>query len=67
MSDRGRTVHHSPAWEPAQLPVDAAGNTAPGFVCTHLLENGSGPCEGTVFSLGQAVGDHSCVVLEEMS
>lgn len=59
-----RVVHHAPAWTPATLPVDADGNTAPGFVCTHPLENGNGECGGNVFALDQAVGDHCCFTIE---
>lgn len=55
-------VHHTPVWVPALLPVDEAGNTAPGFVCAHQLENGAGQCGRNVFNLDQAVGDHGCVV-----
>jgi hypothetical protein len=57
-----RLVRHTPEWEPAQLRIDAAGNTAPGFICVHSLENGNGPCGGNVFSLDQAIGDHCCVI-----
>jgi hypothetical protein len=60
-----RLVHHTPVWEPAQLRVDAAGNTKPGFVCAHPLENGNGPCEGNVFRVEDGVGDHACVVDDE--
>jgi hypothetical protein len=58
----GRLIHHAPKWRLTDLPIDAEGNTRPGFECVHELENGSGPCGGNVFSLDQAVGDHSCVV-----
>ncbi len=57
-----RTVKHIPQWVSASLPVDAAGNTKPGFVCVHPLENGNGTCGGTVFELGQAIGEHACIV-----
>lgn len=57
-----KIVHHAPIWASAQLPIDAHGNTRDGLVCVHPLENGSGPCGGTVFSLDQAIGDHACVV-----
>lgn len=56
------TVEHDPIWEPADLPIDAEGNTKPGFVCVHELENGNGQCGGNVFSLDQAVGRHACMV-----
>lgn len=59
-------VWHDPAWEPAQLPIDAAGNTQPGYVCVHELENGNGQCGGNVFHLDQAVGQHCCHVDEEV-
>lgn len=57
-----RRIEHEPVWEPANLPINAAGNTRPGFVCTHELENGSGRCDGNVFTLDQAVGTHACIV-----
>lgn len=60
-----RNVHHEPVWQPADLPIDAAGNTRPGFVCTHELENGWGQCPGNVFRVEDVIGDHSCVVEDE--
>lgn len=57
-----KRVEHDPVWEPADLPIDVEGNTRPGFVCVHELENGNGPCEGNVFSLNQAIGRHACIV-----
>ena len=60
-----RFVHHAPVWVPAELRVDAEGNTKPGFICVHELENGRGPCGGNVFSTDQEVGDHACLVDEE--
>lgn len=57
-------VWHDPKWEPAQLPTDAAGNTRPGFVCVHELENGTGRCGGNVFHLDQAIGRHCCLTEE---
>lgn len=57
-----RLVYHTPAWEPAHLQVNATGNTKPGFVCVHPLENGNGPCGGNVFRVEDAIGDHACVV-----
>ncbi len=57
-----KIVHHVPRWEPAQLPIDTAGNTVPGYRCAHMLENGRGQCESTVFQVDHATGDHSCVV-----
>lgn len=62
--DPGRIVSHVPKWASANLPVDAEGNTRPGWVCVHELENGNGRCGGNVFDLADAVGDHSCVVTE---
>jgi len=58
-------VWHDPTWEPAELPIDAEGNTRPGIVCVHELENGNGQCGGNVFHLDQAVGRHCCHVGEE--
>lgn len=57
-----RVVRHIPRWEPAELPIDAEGNTRPGYICVHQLENGNGPCGGNVLDLADAIGDHSCVV-----
>lgn len=59
-----RTVTHRPVWVPADLPIDADGNTRPGFRCAHELENGRGQCGGNVFTLDQAIGDHACVVTD---
>lgn len=67
MTGKGRLVHHTPVWVPAELEIDAAGGTRPGFVCTHELENGGGQCGGSVFELDQADGQHSCWVAEEAS
>lgn len=58
-----KIVEHEPEWAPAELPVNAAGDTRPGFICVHELENGNGPCEGNVFRLEDAVGTHCCVVI----
>lgn len=55
-------VDHEPIWRPADLRIDAAGNTRPGFICIHELENGSGQCGGNVFRIEDAVGKHSCWV-----
>jgi hypothetical protein len=53
-------VEHDPVWVPAELPINAAGDTRPGFVCVHELENGNGQCGGNVFELDQAIGRHAC-------
>jgi hypothetical protein len=55
-------IKHAPKWEPADLPIDAEGNTKPGFACVHELENGNGPCSSDVFRIEDAFGDHSCWV-----
>jgi hypothetical protein len=60
-----RLVDHAPRWESAQLPVNASGDTRPGFVCTHELENGSGQCGGNVFDPDDAIGDHCCALTSE--
>lgn len=60
-----RVVTHRPVWAPAQLRINAAGDTRPGFECVHPLENGNGLCLSNVFEIEQAVGDHSCVVDNE--
>lgn len=56
---------HGPAWRPAPLRIDAAGNTAPGYVCVHPLENGRGRCGSNVFRTEDAIGDHCCFVARE--
>ena len=53
-------VTHKQKWVPADLPINAAGDTRPGFICVHELENGNGPCGGNVFELTDA-GDDACV------
>lgn len=53
---------HKPRWEPAQLAYNAAGDTKPGYTCTHELENGNGPCGGNVFNLEDGAANHSCWV-----
>jgi hypothetical protein len=45
---------HTPKWEPAFLPINVYGDTRPGFVCVHMLENGN----GNVFAIEDAIGDH---------
>lgn len=55
-----QAFEHQPMWEPAQLPINAAGDTRPGFVCVHPL--GHGTCGSNVFSLEDAAGVHWCVV-----
>lgn len=55
-------VAHTPEWEPADLPVDAQGNTKPGYICVHPLENGNGLCESNVFEPSPDMGNHYCVV-----
>lgn len=63
--DRGaRLVSHKPDWESADLPINARGDTRPGFICVHVLENGMGQCGGNVFGLEDAIGDHHCWVPE---
>lgn len=64
VGDRRTVVHHDPVWEPAELRIDAAGNTRPGFVCVHELENGNGQCQANLFRVEDEIGDHSCVVAE---
>lgn len=60
-----RRIDHDPVWEPAMLPIDAAGNTRPGFICIVPLENGTGSCAGNVLRVEDAVGTHSCFVYDE--
>ena len=55
-------VYHIPMWFPSQLPIDAAGNTRPGFECFYPLENGNGDCGSNVFHLDEEIALHCCVV-----
>lgn len=55
-----KVYYHDPVWVPADLPIDAEGNTRPGYECVYELENGNGPCGGNVFNLDQAIGQHCC-------
>lgn len=55
-------ICHEPIWQPAELIIDAEGNTKPGFICVHELENGNGQCGGNTFSIDQAIGNHACIV-----
>lgn len=57
-------VEHEPIWVPADLRINSQGDTRPGFICVHQLENGMGTCGGNVFSLDQAIGNHACWVPE---
>lgn len=57
-------VKHEAEWVPADLIVNAAGDTEPGFVCAHVLENGNGLCSASVMAVEDAVGPHSCFVVE---
>lgn len=53
-------VYHTPMWVAAPLRFDREGNTKPGFLCIHELENGSGLCGSTWF---ERVSDpHCCIV-----
>ena len=53
-------VSHKPQWVAAPLRIDREGNTKPGYLCIHDLENGNGLCAGTSFD--QATREHTCVV-----
>jgi hypothetical protein len=55
-------VEHTPAWEPIPVRYNQAGDTRPGYVCTHVLENGRGQCGGSVFRLEDAAAVHVCFV-----
>ena len=57
-------THHEPVWVPAELRINAAGDTRPGFECAHELENGNGRCGGNVFGIDDAIGRHACVVAD---
>lgn len=59
--DGWELFEHEPRWEPAQLEIDAQGNTRPGFICIHELENGNGPCGSNVFRIeDEGTLKHSC-------
>ncbi len=62
MNAKWHTVEHEPVWAPTQLRTNAEGDTKPGYVCTHELENGNGPCGGNVFRIEDVIGTHACVV-----
>lgn len=57
-----RWVEHDCVWEPTDLPINAAGDTRPGFQCTYELENGQGRCESNVFDLADVCGKAACIV-----
>lgn len=57
-----RWVEHDCVWVPADLPINAAGDTRPGFKCTYQLENGTGRCESSVFDINDVVGKSVCIV-----
>lgn len=57
-----KIVTHTPVWVAAPLRVNRAGDTKPGFLCIHELENGNGWCGSNVFDLEDAAGDHACCV-----
>lgn len=59
-----RWVGHDCVWEPTDLPIDAAGNTRPGFQCTYELENGQGRCGSNVFRIEDVVGQSHCIVVK---
>lgn len=63
-TDNGRLVHHEPVWRPEPLQINAAGDTRPGFICTHELENGMGECGSNVFRIEDGMSPHSCWVPE---
>jgi hypothetical protein len=62
-----RLIEHEPVWRPVFLPINAAGDTRPGFYCVHLLENGNGQCGSNVFAVEEAIGTHACTVQRERS
>ena len=61
-SRTNRWVEHDCVWVPADLPINAAGDTRPGFECTYQLENGTGRCESNVFDINDVVGKSACIV-----
>lgn len=54
-------VKHIPKWVPFLIRFNYEGDRKPGFICVHELENGNGICNGSVFELSQAIGQHACV------
>jgi hypothetical protein len=62
MSYRHELVEHDPEWVAAPLRINREGDTRPGFLCIHELENGNGWCGGNVFEVDDEVGKHSCII-----
>jgi hypothetical protein len=61
MSVKSKIVEHAPNWFSGPLRVNAAGDTRPGFMCCHLLENGKGICGSTSFE--ESDTPHVCFVM----
>jgi hypothetical protein len=53
-------VSHAPEWVAAPLKINAEGDTRPGYLCIHDLENGNGLCGSNWFEPDP--GEHTCVV-----
>lgn len=52
---------HAPDWVPFPLRINAEGDTRPGFLCMHQLENGKGMCESNTFDQTDNT-EHACMV-----
>lgn len=63
MSYGRKTVTHIPEWVQAPLRINREGETRPGYLCVHELENGNGWCGGNVFDLADADNEHACIIL----
>lgn len=55
-----RFVEHQPEWIPAPYKINRAGDTKPGFLCIHELENGKGLCASTWME--ESTTPHVCLV-----
>lgn len=62
MPKKRENVSHTPVWVAAPLKIDREGNTRPGFLCIHELENGNGLCGSSTWS-DEDTMSHSCMVM----
>ena len=60
MALRWELVEHAPEWIPAPYKINAAGDTKPGYLCIHYLENGNGLCGSTWFE--ESTDTHACSI-----
>lgn len=59
---RHELIYHDPDWVAAPIRINAQGDTKPGFLCIHKLENGNGWCGRSTLNTDYEFGRHSCVV-----